>query len=330
MKKYGIKRWGLVMCAALLLGGCASQIGTAGETATAYGHDGAAQIAGMEEADVTPAELAGHTVRQLTTTARGELLLVTMDAQALPHAYRQQDGAWQEQDNTAVVQWMQENRAYNRNIYCDATGSWWAVVGDSVVQILPDGRTREIELPQEAASEPYVSVEGFADRGDGLVCFAAKQTAEKNGPDPGGVWYLVDSENGTVTQTESFIDRLDFEPVFYAGDLVIYDGIATTLKQYDAESGTLMAETPIERPETMPDAAAMSEDGVYHYFLNRTGLYRRPLEGDFTQTVTDDTGLQCLSDGFEAVGLCPCADGTYLVAGNLNGKIKLYQLSIGT
>ena len=86
MKKYEIKRWGPVMCAALLLGGCASQIGTAGETATAYGNDGAAQIAGMEESDVTPAELAGHTVRQLTTTARGELLLVTMDAQALPHA----------------------------------------------------------------------------------------------------------------------------------------------------------------------------------------------------------------------------------------------------
>lgn len=326
MKMYGIKWQALALCTVFLLSGCGNglTVSGTGETAPADG----TELARMNEEDVTPEELAGHTLRQLTVAGE-ERILVTTDSRNQPHAYRQEAQTWQEQDNTAALNWMQENEAYFRQYWYDATGSWWAVQADNIVQILPDGQTREVVLPEDTASEPYVTITGFADRGDGIVCFAARQTKEKNGPDPGGVWYLVDGTSGAVTQTFSFVEWVDEHPLFYDGDLVLYDGNATTLKQFDTEMGTLLRETVIERPEELPDAAAMAADGTYEYFVDQSGLYRRPQEADFTQTITDDANLNCLSSDFEAVGICAGADGTWLVAGNLNGKAKLYQLSVG-
>lgn len=326
MKMYGIKWQALAVCTAFLLSGCANGLAAAG-TGTAA-PDSGVELACMTEEDVTPAELAEHTVRQLTD-AGGGLILVTTDSRNQPHAYRQEAQTWQEQDNTEALNWMQDNEGHFRQYWYDATGSWWAVQADSIVQILPDGQTREVALPEDGASEPYVTVTGFADRGDGLVCFAARQTKEKNGPDPGGVWYLVDGGSGTVTRTFSFVEWVDEHPFFYDGNLVLYDGNATTLKQFDAEVGTLLRETVIERPAQLPDAAAMAADGTYEYFVDQSGLYRRPQEADFTQTITDDADLVCLSADFEAVGIRAGEDGTWLVAGNLNGKAKLYQLSVG-
>lgn len=329
MTRRGIRHQAAGLCAVLLLSGCGTGFyQTEGEEAAS----GSAmmEIAQVQETDATPAGLEGHTVRQLTAGADGEPLLVTTDAQAMPHAYQRENGEWQEQDNAAIVSWVQENQVYNRKYYYDTTGSWWAVIqnGNSIVQVLPDGQSREVVLPEDVAPGKYVAIYGFADRGDGLVCFAANQTEEKNGPDPGGVWFLVDSDTGQVTQTFSVDYGMDYRPVFYQGDLVIYDYAATTLKEYDAQTGQLVQEVPIERPDTLPAAAAMTEDGIYHYFVGSTGLYRRPLNGDFTQTVTDDILLNCMSSNFEAMGLYVEADGAYLIAGNEDGKMKLYNLSI--
>lgn len=329
MTRRGIRRQAAGLCAVLLLSGCGTGFyQTEGEEAAS----GSAmmEIAQVQETDATPAGLEDHTVRQLTAGADGEPLLVTTDAQAMPHAYQRENGEWQEQDNAAIVSWIQENQVYNRKYYYDTTGSWWAVIqnGNSIVQVLPDGQAREVVLPEDVAPGKYVAIYGFADRGDGLVCFAANQTEEKNGPDPGGVWFLVDSDTGQLTQTFSVDYGTDYRPVFYQGDLVIYDYVATTLKEYDAETGQLVQDVPIERPDTLPAAAAMTEDGIYHYFVGSTGLYRRPLNGDFTQTVTDDILLNCMSSNFEAMGLYVEADGAYLIAGNEDGKMKLYSLSI--
>ena len=329
MTRRGIRRQAAGLCAVLLLSGCGTGFyQTEGEEAAS----GSAmmEIAQVQETDATPAGLEDHTVRKLTAGADGEPLLVTTDAQAIPHAYRRENGEWQEKDNTAIAAWIQENQVYNRKYYYDTTGSWWAVIqnGNSIVQVLPDGQAREVVLPEDVAPGKYVAIYGFADRGDGLVCFAANQTEEKEGPDPGGVWLLVDGETGQVTQTFSVDYGTDYRPVFYQGDLIIYDYVATTLKEYDSETGQLVQEVPIERPDTLPAAAAMTEDGIYHYFVGSTGLYRRPLNGDFTQTVTDDILLNCMSSNFEAMGLYVEADGAYLIAGNEDGKMKLYSLSI--
>lgn len=329
MTEHGIRRWVAGLCAVLLLSGCGTGFyQTEGEDAVS----GSAmmEVAQVQETDATPAGLEDHAVRQLTAGADGEPLLVTTDAQAMPHAYQRENGEWQEQDNAAIISWIQENQVYNRKYYYDTTGSWWAVIqnGNSIVQVLPDGQAREVVLPEDVAPGKYVAIYGFADRGDGLVCFAANQTEEKNGPDPGGLWFLVNGETGQVTQTFSVDYGTDYHPVFYQEDLIVYDYVATTLKEYDAETGQLVQEVPIERPDTLPAAAAMTEDGIYHYFVGSTGLYRRPLNGDFTQTVTDDILLNCMASNFEAMGLYVEADGAYLIAGNEDGKMKLYRLSI--
>lgn len=325
----GIRRQAAGLCAALLLSGCGAGFYQTEGTETTSG-SAMMEIAQVQETDATPAGLEDHAVRQLTAGTDGEPLLVTTDAQVLPHAYQRENGEWQEQDNAAIVAWIQENQVYNRKYYYDTTGSWWAVTqnGNSIVQVLPDGQAREVTLPADAAPGKYVAICGFADRGDGLVCFAANQKEEKDGPDPGGLWFLVDSETGQVTQTFSVDYGIDYRPVFYQGDLIIYDYVATTLKEYDAETGQLVQEVPIERPDNLPAAAAMTEDGIYHYFVASTGLYRRPLNGDFTQAVTDDILLNCMSSNFEAMGLYVEADGAYLIAGNEDGKMKLYSLSI--
>lgn len=201
MTRRGIRRQAAGLCAVLLLSGCGTGFyQTEGEEVAS----GSAmmEIAQVQETDATPAGLEDHTVRQLTVGADGEPLLVTTDAQAMPHAYQREDGEWQEQDNAAIISWIQENQVYNRKYYYDTTGSWWAVIqnGNSIVQVLPDGQAREVELPEDVAPGKYVAIYGFADRGDDLVCFAANQTEEKEGPDPGGVWFLVDSDTGQVPQ----------------------------------------------------------------------------------------------------------------------------------
>ena len=93
MTEHGIRRWVAGLCAVLLLSGCGTGFyQTEGEDAVS----GSAmmEVAQVQETDATPAGLEDHAVRQLTAGADGEPLLVTTDAQAIPHAYRRENGEW--------------------------------------------------------------------------------------------------------------------------------------------------------------------------------------------------------------------------------------------
>lgn len=330
MKKSKMQWMSLGLCIAISMNGCAANFFGTATAGDKTDNSELMTIAQIVEDDVTPSEMGEHTVRKLSSTADGDAFLTTTDKQAMPHAYKYVNGEWQEANNNAIISWIQDNQIYNRKYYYDATGSWWAVSwdGDSITQILPNGQARDVILPEGTWANKFISIRGFADRGDGLVCFAANQTEEKDGPDPGGVWFLVDCDTGEVTQSFSEDYGFDYQPVFYGENLVIYDYAGTVLKEYNPETGQLVQEISIERPDSLPTAATMTVDGIYHYFVNNVGLYRRPLNGDFTQTVTDDILLNCMASRFEAMGLYEEADGTYLIAGNLNGKMKLYHISI--
>lgn len=292
------------------------------------------EIASVSCTEQTYPELEGQTLRDSTQLPSGELYLMTTDDQSLPHVFSSADygSTWTEEDNSAAVQWMQENKVYNRQYYYDATGTWWAVNGDSVIRIAADGSAQEVDLPLFEAENRYVGIYGFADSGDGTVCFAAYKSVNKDGADPDGVWYLVDSNSGAVLCTIQIPYTIDYEPVFWQGDLVFMDYVGGTLNRYDPQNGQLLESVPIERPESLPATASITKDGVYSYLLRGTGLYRRSMDGSFTQVVTTDSTLLCFSPQFRAVGaFYNQADESYLIVGNtLDGAIKVYLLAMVT
>lgn len=333
MKKSMRKAFILMICFALLLGGCSDKNdlqnqngdGAVGEN-VASGQPAGSMTGKYVQQDVTPPQFDGGTVDQIRQLPDGRILVMGhLEGQA-PKAYTTLDGSvWEETYSLVGAGALDAYPEQSKTYTVDNNGIWWVTVSTS------EGDDNHLFKIQDGSAEEI-----------GVGIFQTRQAGRVMDILPGTdntvlLWTMVpgDQMEWTVIDCDAGREISSFKPASFYPSFTDYregkvyacagDGNGP-LYVFDASTGKQETNHPLPEGVSLGvrPVANISDDNSFVY-VDTAGIYKVALGGGYLQTVTDTHSYAFADSTARLAKLCAANDDSFWMVCYPQQKLRLYR-----